>query len=29
MANKHEKVWKVVSRKLLPGKQTWPKTCDR
>jgi hypothetical protein len=24
MANKHRKVWKVVSRKLLSGKQTWP-----
>jgi len=25
MANKHRKVWKVVSRKLLSGKQTQPK----
>jgi len=25
MANKHMKVWKVVSRKPLPGKQTQPK----
>jgi hypothetical protein len=25
MANKHKKVWKVVSQKLLFGKQTWPK----
>jgi hypothetical protein len=25
MANKHRKVWKVVSRKLFFGKQTWPK----
>jgi hypothetical protein len=25
MANKHRKVWKVVSGKLLSGKQTWPK----
>jgi hypothetical protein len=25
MANKHRKVWKVVSRKLLSGKQTWSK----
>jgi hypothetical protein len=24
MANKHGKVWKVVSQKLLSGKQTWP-----
>jgi hypothetical protein len=24
MANKHRKVWKVVSRKRLSGKQTWP-----
>jgi hypothetical protein len=26
MANKHRKVWKVVSRKLLFKKQTRPKT---
>ena len=26
MANKNRKVWKVVSRKLLSGKQTWPKS---
>jgi hypothetical protein len=25
MANKHRKVWKVVSRKVNSGKQTWPK----
>jgi hypothetical protein len=25
MINKHIKVWKVVSRKPLSGKQTWPK----
>jgi hypothetical protein len=25
MANKHKKVWKVVSRKVNSGKQTWPK----
>jgi hypothetical protein len=25
MANKHRKVWKVISRKLLSRKQTWPK----
>jgi len=25
MANKHKKVWKVVSRKLLSRKQTWSK----
>jgi len=25
MANKHRKVWKVVSRKPLSGKQTQPK----
>jgi hypothetical protein len=25
MANKHRKVWKVVSRKSLSGKQTQPK----
>jgi hypothetical protein len=25
MANKHRKVWKVVSRKMNSGKQTWPK----
>jgi len=25
MANKHGKVWKMISRKLLSGKQTWPK----
>jgi hypothetical protein len=24
MANKHRKVWKVVSRKVNSGKQTWP-----
>jgi len=24
MSNKHRKVWKMVSRKLLSGKQTWP-----
>jgi hypothetical protein len=24
MTNKHGKVWKVVFRKLLSGKQTWP-----
>jgi hypothetical protein len=24
MANKHRKVWKVVSRKMNSGKQTWP-----
>jgi hypothetical protein len=24
MANKHRKVWKVVFRKLLSGKQAWP-----
>jgi len=27
MANKHRKVWKVVSRKVNSGKQTWPKAC--
>jgi hypothetical protein len=27
MANKHRKVWKVVSRKVNSGKQTWP-TCS-
>jgi len=26
MANKHRKVWKVISRKLLSKKQTRPKT---
>jgi len=26
MTNKHRKVWKVVSRKPLSRKQTWPKT---
>jgi len=26
MANKHRKVWKVVSRKMNSGKQTWPKS---
>jgi hypothetical protein len=25
MPNKHRKVWKVVSRKVNSGKQTWPK----
>jgi hypothetical protein len=25
MANKHRKVWKVVSRKMNSRKQTWPK----
>jgi hypothetical protein len=25
MKNKHRKVWKVVSRKMNSGKQTWPK----
>jgi hypothetical protein len=25
MVNKHEKIWKVISRKLLSRKQTWPK----
>jgi hypothetical protein len=25
MANKHKKVWKVVSRKVNYKKQTWPK----
>jgi hypothetical protein len=25
MTNKHRKVWKVVSRKVNSGKQTWPK----
>jgi hypothetical protein len=25
MANKHRKVWKVVSRKVNSGKQTWPR----
>jgi hypothetical protein len=25
MANKHRKVWKVVSRKMNSEKQTWPK----
>jgi hypothetical protein len=25
MANKHRKVWKVVSRKVNFGKQTWPR----
>jgi hypothetical protein len=25
MANKHRKVWKVVSRKVNSGKQAWPK----
>ena len=25
MTNKHRKVWKIVSRKLLSRKQTWPK----
>jgi hypothetical protein len=25
MANKHRKVWKVVSQKVNSGKQTWPK----
>jgi hypothetical protein len=25
MANKHKKVWKVVSRKVNSGKQTWPR----
>jgi hypothetical protein len=24
MANKHMKVWKVISRKVNSGKQTWP-----
>jgi hypothetical protein len=24
MANKHKKVWKVISRKVNSGKQTWP-----
>jgi hypothetical protein len=25
MANKHKKVWKMISRKVNSGKQTWPK----
>jgi hypothetical protein len=25
MANKYRKVWKMVSRKMNSGKQTWPK----
>jgi len=29
MANKHRKVWKVVSRKPLSRKQTWPKREER
>jgi hypothetical protein len=24
MVNKHRKVWKVISRKVNSGKQTWP-----
>jgi hypothetical protein len=28
MANKHRKVWKVVSRKMNSGKQTWPKASN-
>jgi hypothetical protein len=24
MANKHRKVWKIISQKLLFRKQTWP-----
>jgi hypothetical protein len=29
MANKHRKVWKMVFRKLLSGKQIWPKFHER
>jgi hypothetical protein len=28
MTNKHRKVWKVISRKPLSGKQTWPKILE-
>jgi hypothetical protein len=29
VVNKHRKVWKVVSRKVNSGKQTWPKKDKR
>jgi len=29
MTNKHRKVWKVVSRKVNSGKQTWPRFIKR
>jgi hypothetical protein len=28
MANKHRKIWKMVSRKVNSRKQTWPKNTS-